>query len=119
MADSKPVVTPMERQISIEDTKGDKIDATLYRQAIGSLMYLETGTRPDIAFAVGRLAQHVENPAKELWVHVKRVLRKSTSGFVFLMAGGTVSWKSKKQGCIAHSSSEAEYITLATAVKET
>eukprot|EP00171_Calliarthron_tuberculosum_P000588 IDg588t1 len=42
--------------------------------------------------------------------------RKSTSGFAFLMAGGAASWKSKKQGCVAQSSSE--YIALATAVKE-
>ncbi len=34
------------------------------------------------------------------------------------MAGGAVSWKSKKQGCVAQSSSEAEYMALASAVKE-
>ncbi len=35
-----------------------------------------------------------------------------------IMAGGAVSWKSKKQGCVAQSSSEAEYMALASAVKE-
>ncbi len=29
-----------------------------------------------------------------------------------------MSWKSKKQGCVAHSSAEAEYMALAAAVKE-
>jgi hypothetical protein len=44
--------------------------------------------------------------------------RKSTSGFVFLLAGGTVSWSSKKQSSVALSSTEAEYIAGAHAAKE-
>ena len=43
---------------------------------------------------------------------------KSTSGYIFMMSGGAICWESKKQGCIALSSSEAEYIALAEAVKE-
>ncbi len=35
-----------------------------------------------------------------------------------MMAGGTISWKSKKQGCVAQSSAEAEYMAPASAVKE-
>ncbi len=34
------------------------------------------------------------------------------------MAGGAVSWKSEKQGCVAQSSSESEYMGLSSAVKE-
>ncbi len=47
-----------------------------------------------------------------------KINRKSTSGYVFAMAGGAVSWKSKKQGCIALPSCEAEYMALASSVKE-
>ena len=47
-----------------------------------------------------------------------KVERKSTSGFIFLMAGGAVSWKSKKQGPVAQSSAEAEYMALAAAASE-
>ena len=36
-----------------------------YQAIIGSLLYLMIGTRPDIAFAVTRLAQFAANPAKE------------------------------------------------------
>ena len=44
--------------------------------------------------------------------------RKSTSGYVFLLAGGAVSWSSKKQSSVALSSTEAEYIAGAHAAKE-
>lgn len=44
--------------------------------------------------------------------------RKSTSGFVFLLAGGAISWSSKKQSSITLSSTEAEYIAGAHAIKE-
>jgi hypothetical protein len=36
-----------------------------YQAIIGSLLYLMIGTRPDIAFAVTRLAQFAANPSKE------------------------------------------------------
>jgi hypothetical protein len=44
--------------------------------------------------------------------------RKSTSGFVFMLAGGAISWSSKKQPSVALSSTEAEYIAGAHATKE-
>ena len=44
--------------------------------------------------------------------------RKSTSGFVFVLAGAAISWTSKKQPVIALSSTEAEYIATAHAAKE-
>lgn len=46
------------------------------------------------------------------------VSRKSTSGFVFKLAGGAVSWQSKRQATIALSSTEAEYLALSSAVQE-
>ena len=44
--------------------------------------------------------------------------RKSTSGYVFLLADGAISWKSKKQSVVATSSCEAEYIASCSATKE-
>ena len=44
--------------------------------------------------------------------------RKSTSGYVFMLSGGAVSWSSKKQKCVALSTAEAEYIALSSAVQE-
>lgn len=43
---------------------------------------------------------------------------KSTSGYVFLSAGGAITWKSKKQTTIALSSTEAEYVALSEAAHE-
>ena len=43
---------------------------------------------------------------------------KSTNGWVFILGGGAISWKSKKQTLIAHSITESEFVTLAEAGKE-
>jgi hypothetical protein len=43
---------------------------------------------------------------------------KSTTGYVFLAAGGAITWKSKKQTMIALSSTEAEYVALSEAGRE-
>ena len=37
---------------------------------------------------------------------------KSTSGYLFTLGGGGMSWKSSKQTCIARSTMESEYIAL-------
>ena len=44
--------------------------------------------------------------------------RKSTSGYTFQINGATVSWRSKKQTCVALSTAEAEYIALSAAAQE-
>ncbi len=44
--------------------------------------------------------------------------RKSTSGYIFKLSGGAISWRSKKQSCVALSTAEAEYIALASAAQE-
>ena len=36
--------------------------------------------------------------------------RKSTFGYLFLLAGGSISWKSAKQSVIAASTMEAEFV---------
>jgi len=44
--------------------------------------------------------------------------RRSTSGYVFNLFGGAVSWMSKKQSVVALSTTEAEYITATHVSKE-
>jgi hypothetical protein len=44
--------------------------------------------------------------------------RKSTTGYVFTFNGGAISWNSKRQPTVAVSTTEAEYMSAASAVKE-
>jgi hypothetical protein len=47
-----------------------------------------------------------------------KLTRKSTSGYIFCLAGAAISWKSKWQSIIALSSTESEYVGLGFASKE-
>ncbi|OWY93423.1 Copia type Polyprotein [Phytophthora megakarya] len=38
--------------------------------------------------------------------------RKSTTGFVFTLVGGTISWMSRRQSVVALSTAEAEYVRM-------
>ncbi|KAG6396851.1 hypothetical protein SASPL_143008 [Salvia splendens] len=70
---------------------GNRVDCTLYKQLIGSLMYITT-TRPDLMFAVCLLSRYMADPRDEHMQAAKRVLRyiKGTLGFgVFYKRGMT------------------------------
>ena len=43
---------------------------------------------------------------------------KSTSGYMFILGGGVVCWKSSKQTCIARSTMESKFIVLDKASEE-
>ena len=116
-----------------------------YGSAIGSLMYAQVCTRPDIAYIVGMLGRYLSNPGKDHWIATKRVMRylqrtkdymltyrksdqlqiigysdsnftgwqdsmKSTSGYIYLLAGGAVSWNSVKQSIVGSSTMAAEFV---------
>src|SRR5260370_28222994 len=47
-----------------------------------------------------------------------RDTRRSTSGYVFTMAGGAVSWSSKRQATVALSTVEAEYVAMSRCAQQ-
>ena len=127
-----------------KDDGGKKVNSTLYKQIVGSLMYL-TATRPDIMHAVSVISRYMECPTEIHLLAAKRILRylqgtkefglffkkgeksdlfgftnsdyagdsndrKSTSGYVFMLGTGAVSWSSKKQPIVTLSTTEAEFV---------
>jgi hypothetical protein len=74
MLECKPMNTPMEAKLKLlVDTSSELFDATLYKQIIGSLMYL-TNTRPDIFFAVNTLSHFLVEPRCVHLVAAKHVM---------------------------------------------
>jgi len=53
-------------------------------------------------------ANYVEDPHDQ----------KSTSSYLFMLAGGPIAWKSKKQSLVALSTTEAEYYALGLVCQE-
>ena len=47
-----------------------------------------------------------------------RDTRQSTSGYVFTMAGGPVTWSSKRQATVALSTVEAEYVAMSCCAQQ-
>ena len=52
-----------------------QMEQILYASIVGSLMYAQTCTRPDISFAVGMLGRHQSNPGMDYWKAAKKILR--------------------------------------------
>lgn len=150
--DCKPISTPFDPNMQLYSNTGRAIEQLEYARVIGSLMYAMTCTRPDIAYAVGKMSRYTSNPSHIHWNAIHRILKylkgtinygihyngypsvmegytdaswntgsedhKSTSGWIFTLGGGAISWASKKQTCIADSTMAAEFIALASGSKE-
>uniref|UniRef100_A0A2N9F074 Reverse transcriptase Ty1/copia-type domain-containing protein n=1 Tax=Fagus sylvatica TaxID=28930 RepID=A0A2N9F074_FAGSY len=75
LTDSKTVSTPLELNVKLNTTDGEPLsDATLYRQLVGSLIYL-TVTRPDLAYVVHLVSQFMSAPRSTHYAAVLRILR--------------------------------------------
>ena len=120
----KNPIVPGVRLIKNEERA--KVNATMYKQLVGSLIYLTT-TRPDLMYMVSLISRFMASPIELHLQAAKRVLRyvkgtvdlrvfyrkegngelmaytdsdyarnvddkKSTSGYVFLLSEGAVSW---------------------------
>ncbi|RDX71644.1 hypothetical protein CR513_48977, partial [Mucuna pruriens] len=81
--------------IKLEKEGSDKlIDATLYKQIVGSLRFL-CNSRPDIAYGVRLISRFMDNPRLSYLLSTKRILRyvKDTLdyGLLFSKCGRSVS----------------------------
>ncbi|GKB92753.1 zinc finger, CCHC-type containing protein [Tanacetum coccineum] len=73
--DCSPVSTPMDPVEKLKPNTGKPVDQLEYSRAIGCLMYAMTSTRPDIAYAVGRLSRFTSNPSRQHWKAITRVFK--------------------------------------------
>ncbi|CAL3972652.1 unnamed protein product [Diplocarpon coronariae] len=125
----KPKNIPIEPKIKLEPNPN--------KATSSSLLFLMLATRPDISYAVIKLARFASNPStKSLGLIYKNSPNKyitgycdanyagdigsakSTTGYSFYLANCLFSWKSKLQSIIAQSTTEAEYIAINSAAKE-
>ncbi|KAL0282926.1 UNVERIFIED_CONTAM: Retrovirus-related Pol polyprotein from transposon TNT 1-94 [Sesamum angustifolium] len=89
------ILTSAQRMTS----NGNKMKDILYASAIGSLMYAQVCTRPDIAFAMRMLGKYQSNSHLDYWRAAKKVM------------SGVVSWKSAKETLIATSTMKVELVS--------
>ena len=75
MMDCKAMTTPMASNLKLlSDASLEAVDAMMYLQMIGSLMYL-TNTRPDIFFTVNTLSQFLTDPRHVHLIAANHILR--------------------------------------------
>lgn len=77
MADARPVNTPIDGYEALTPAKPNepRTDQLEYQKRMGSIRYLVTCTRPDIAFVASKLSQYTHDPAVRHRVALDRVLR--------------------------------------------
>jgi hypothetical protein len=75
MTDYKYYLTPFLSGVKLEDGgETPLVDNTLYRQLVGSLLYL-THSRPDLSYVVGAVSKFMQEPHELHWKDAKRILR--------------------------------------------
>eukprot|EP00253_Pinus_taeda_P025925 PITA_25925 len=118
MNNVKPVNIPLASHFKLSSVLSPRADEEKqymshvpYANAVGNLMYAMVSTRPDISHAVGVVSRFMANPGD-------LDKRRSTTGYVFTLAGGAISWMSKLQETVSLSTTEAEYIVASDASKE-
>nr|GEX29052.1 zinc finger, CCHC-type [Tanacetum cinerariifolium] len=74
-SDCTLVSTPLDTCDKLMPNKGPIVSQLEYSRVISCLMYVMTCTRPDIAFAVGKLSKYTSNPGTQHWQAIQRVLK--------------------------------------------
>jgi hypothetical protein len=163
MSDCNPKYTPLPVGVNLSLTNCASTDEDRrfmadkpYREVLGSVMWAQVASRPDLSFAVNLLARFQINPGPDHWKALMHVLAyikatlhykisyhkgtenglkphgfvdadyagdlldtgRSTGAYIFMMAGGPVSWSSKRQETVALSTTEAEYMATSRACQQ-
>jgi Reverse transcriptase (RNA-dependent DNA polymerase)/Integrase core domain len=88
------VSTPQVQNAKVSGAtdKSKTVETERYRKAVGSLIYITSRTRPDIATAVRMASEHLCAPTQEAWNALTRIFQylKGTSDFslVYRKGGG-------------------------------
>jgi hypothetical protein len=102
MENCTPISTPINGYDSTGPAMPDepRADAQLYQQAVGSLQYASVGTRMDITYAVGRLSQHLIDPAIRHWNAVLRAFRylRGTTDYSLVFKLGSDNGNARLEG---------------------
>jgi hypothetical protein len=98
MWDCSPKATPVEVGLRLTNETGTPLQQedprrSAFSKIIGSLLYLSTNTRPDIAYSVSMLSRYMSNPNDAHFISAKRVLRYLRGTYnlgLFFKSGGDV-----------------------------
>ena len=74
---SNAVATPLDPNVPIEPNPEGNVGnrSNSYARLLGQLQYVATATRPDITYAVNRLASYTANPSLQHTMALKHILR--------------------------------------------
>jgi hypothetical protein len=80
--DQTPIDTPSDPNVTLSKSMSPQSDEEVnemknipYRQAVGTLLWLSLGTRPDICYAVSQVAKFNDCFGREHWKAVLRIFR--------------------------------------------
>ena len=114
----KPSLLPMKPGLLlVQDGEPMEVPQEHYGSLLGSLMHLSNGTRPDITYAVNRLARYTQNPKQSHWdaaIHLLGYVKRYPSvGITYGTESGVRAYSDADlAGCWDTSRSTGGYVVV-------